>query len=286
MTRTLVPAVLVVVGAAARAAGQGGETGYTPVVAEDWRGYADSDALRRARRFGSNDSRRFEVDRWIALVPDATFGRVARITQPADPNPTANSGWTPQLSVQLPSLLDKVWVRVRVKFSPGWTTTGPYPLRAANSYKLIFLLWERGYNGRAEIEFSNTSEYILGIGGVACAERPLQALRKPFGHTTSEWTGGEWWEYVLYYERTGPTSQRMRWWRRQLTQGGVVANTGFTFFGLERTGCARATPRVRVVQLGGNKNRTTPVDQFIYWGPFQIVDGSRYANPFNLPNVN
>ena len=269
---------------AATAAAQSSAAGYTPVIGDDWKRYHDTRAMLEAVKWFAPDQGRFTVTEHVALVPDRTFGQVARITQPADADPNTRGGFSPELRRLLPEPLDNVWFRFRVRFSPGWTTAGPYPRGWANSYKLAFILW-KGYSGRSEIEFSNTRQYILGVGvqGVRCTEIPLPGGQR-WGTVTSEWTGAEWWEFVMHYERIGSGSLQARWWRRPLTRGGAIVENPFTFSGVEET-CSTA-PQVRGIALGANKNKATPVTQYVYWGPWEVVDGSVYPNPFRLPNVN
>ena len=256
---------------------------YTPVAGDDWLSYGTTQDLIDAGIFGQPRSDpQFTVAANIAIVADQFFSQVARITQPKDTSTTANAGWTP-LSVRvLPAPIDQAWYRFRVRCSPGWTTVGPYPSGAANSYKLAFILWQ-GYSERAEIEFSNTNQYIIGFSfqGVSCSSS-LMTGSMSFGNASAEWTNGDWWEFIMYYQKTGATSARHRWWRRQLTSGATLQNNSFTFRGEEVTSCSSATPQARAINLGANKNKTTPADQYIYWGPWEVVDGSAYPNPWGV----
>ena len=266
--------------AVAPAATQGGG-GYTTVLGDDWRRYRDTEALLGAVQWFAPDQRRFRAADHVALVADPTFGFVARITQPADNDPATRGGFSPELRRMLPTPLDDVWFRFRVKFSPGWTTAGPYPAGWANSYKVAFILW-KDFSGRAEVEFSNTRQYILGVGvrGVRCSEIRLPGSTS-FGSVTTEWTGGEWWEFVMHYERIAPDRLRQSWWRRPLTRAGRLVENPFTFQGVEAA-CATA-PAVRGISLGANKNKASPTTQYVYWGPWEVVDGAKYPNPFRLP---
>jgi hypothetical protein len=218
----------------------------------------------------------------VDLVSDPTFGRVVRIRQPQDTSTTATVGWSPLKFVTFPRLLDKVWYRIYVRYSPGWTPVGPYPVGAANSYKLLFVLWQ-GYSERAEIEFSNSTQYIIGFGfqGVTCTDSPVSGSA-PWGNVTTEWTDGDWWEYIIYYEKTGATSARARFWKRQYTQSGSINPGPYEFTGEQKSSCSNTTPQTRGINIGANKNKTTPADQYIYWGPWVIVDGVQYPNPFGV----
>ncbi|HVH13426.1 MAG TPA: hypothetical protein VM759_10255, partial [Longimicrobium sp.] len=157
------------------------------------------------------------------------------------------------------------------------------------AYKVAFWLWD-GYEGRGQVEIANTSEYVLGWrvsqsgGGAALQYTQRELPGSPsWGHVTTEYTDNQWWEYVTYYEKTGPTSARNHWWKRRLTNNGAIANNAWTYIGIEVTGAT--TPRANGIMLGANKNRNNTSTAYIYWGPWEVVDGSQYANPFGMPNV-
>ena len=44
-------------------------------------------------------------------------------------------------------------------------------------------------------------------------------------------------------------------------------------------------PRVRAVTLGANRNKSTPRQMHIDWGPWEVVDGTRWPNPFQMPDI-
>ena len=254
---------------------------YTAVAAEDWQSYQTSADLRSSNLFWWYRSE--DVYNYVDITQDPTFGNVARITFAQ----SDETGFSPKLARTLPQALDRVWFRFRVKFAPGFTTAGPYPVGHANSYKLAFWTWE-GFGGRGQIEFSNTTQYIIGLGVNSGGtyfrynETPLPGSLS-WGSVTTEWTDGEWWEYVVYYEKTGATSARNHLWRRRLTNGGVIANNPFTYWAVEISGST--TPRVRAVDLGPIKNKSNPTTMHLYWGPWEVVDGSAYPNPFGMPNI-
>ena len=187
---------------------------YETAAGDDWRGYRSVDDLREAGDFWW--FRQEDVYRWVQLVPDARYGQVARIVFAASVEP----GFAPHMTARLPVPLDRMWFRWRMRFSPGWTTDGPNPPGHANSYKVAFWLWE-GYDGRGQVEISNTDQYILGLaagrGGawLPWRDRPLPGS-EDFGRVTTEWTDGEWWEFVALYERMDDQRARQHWWRRRL----------------------------------------------------------------------
>ena len=257
---------------------------YATVAGDDWKGYANKTALRAADYFWWFETG--DVYQYVDLVSDPLFGQAVRITFPRS---SSTVGPAVRLQKTLPAPLDKAWYRWRVRFTPGFTTVGPDPAGHANSYKMAFWTWE-SHNGRGHVEFTNTDQYNLGFGVQDRAtgqylnytETPLPGSQD-FGRVTTEWTDGEWWEYVIYYEKTGPTSANQRHWRRRLTSGGRVVNNPWVFTGWSATGAT--TPRVAKVELGANKNKNNPTDMYLTWGPWEVVDGSRYPNPFGMPNM-
>jgi hypothetical protein len=114
-------------------------------------------------------------------------------------------------------------------------------------------------------------------------ETLLPGSAQNFGTVSTEWSDGEWWEYVIHYKKTGSTSALYQYWRRRLTTGGKVSPGSWTYFGMSMSGSA--TPRVASVDLGCNKNKNNPTTMYIYWGPWEVVDGSAYPNPFSMPNA-
>jgi hypothetical protein len=250
------------------------EAPYEAVAGDDWRSYRSVDDLRAGGRFWW--TRPEDVYRFVELAPDREYGQVARIVFAASPEP----GFAPQMTARLPAPLERMWFRWRMRWSPGWTTAGPNPPGHANSYKVAFWLWE-GYDGRGQVEISNTDQYILGLGAARNGEwlrwrtRPLPGSGS-FGRVTTEWTGGEWWEFVVLYERMDEGRARQHWWRRRASP----APGRWTYTAEEVEGAA--VPRVRAITLGANRNKSTPRRMHIDWGPWEVVDGSRYADPFGM----
>lgn len=248
---------------------------YVAVAGDDWRAYRSVDDLRAAGRFWW--FRAEDVYRWVELVPDARWGQVARIVFA----PSAEPGFAPEMTARLPAPIDRMWFRWRMRYSPGWTTVGPNPPGHANSYKVAFWLWD-GFDGRGQVEISNTDQYLPGLGArrdgqpVRWRERALPGSGD-FGRVTTEWTDGQWWEFVALYERMGPERARQHWWRRRLTP----LPGPWTYAGQEVEG--GPVPRVRAVTLGANRNKSTPRRMHIDWGPWEVVDGTRYPNPFGMP---
>jgi hypothetical protein len=265
---------------------QGGPAGtYTRLVGDDWKAYANKEQLRARDYFWWLDSR--DVYGFVDLVPDAVFGQVARITFPVN---SGGPGPSPRLQQSF-APMDKVWYRWRMRYSPGWTTVGPDPAGHANSYKIGFWGWE-GYYGRGEVGLTNTDEYYVGLSVqnpstgtyVQYSETRLNPTQGTgLGRVGTDWSDGQWYEFVTYYEKTGATSARQHWWKRRLTTGGAVAPGPWTYLGVGLSG--GPVPRVDRVELGINKNKSTPSVEYIDWGPWEVVDGTQHPNPFGMPNV-
>ena len=264
-----------------RAEATAARTPYRTIAADDWKGYHNKDELKQAEGFWW--FRKGDVYQFVDLAKDATFGQVVRVTFPR----TDSIGFAPKYSRKFKPL-EKMWFRWRMKYSPGFTTSGPLPPGHANSYKVAFWLWSH-YEGRGSIEISNTTQYFAGMGvkvpggdWVRYQERPLPGSTS-FGQVTTEWTDGEWWEFVVYYNKTGPNSARQYHWRRRLTTRSAVTAQPFVFTGFEVTG--GPTPLVSGIRLGETKNKNNPSTMHIYWGPWEVVDGTAYPNPFQMPNL-
>jgi hypothetical protein len=109
---------------------------------------------------------------------------------------------------------------------------------------------------------------------------PTRPGSQDFGHVTGEWTDGQWYEFVIYYEKRRERVARQHWWRRKLTEHGVLVDLPFVYTGIEFGD--KPAPRVRAVELGANKNKNNPTTMYLYWGPWEAVDGSRFADPFGM----
>jgi hypothetical protein len=281
VNRHLLGGLVVVVGVAC--GGDAGPTGgsqvppgnFTVLVGNDWHSYANTGALLAGGIFSNAN---------VSIQSDQTFGQVVRMLQPENcslpgdqfgSTTTHSPGFTPK---------DQVWVRFRVRFSPGWTSAGPEPPGHDNSYKLIFLLWS-GATQRFELQFANTAamHYGVSIGGVTRSETPVPGRTDWWGASaTSMWNSDEWWEFILYWQRFTNTTGRWRIWRRQLTVNRQLVDQPFVWDGYDITATSGTLPRAGSISLGANKNKCNPADQFIYWGPYDVVDGSQFPNPFGV----
>jgi hypothetical protein len=94
---------------------------------------------------------------------------------------------------------------------------------------------------------------------------------------------GEWYEVVLHHAAVGARAEHMLAWR-QYTRAGEVAPGKWAIIGRWEEFTAGDTwrPLVRY-EMGVNRNRQWDEPMSIYWGPYEIVDGSKYPNPWGLP---
>jgi hypothetical protein len=170
-----------------------------------------------------------------------------------------------------------------MKYSVGWTTRGPEPAGSNNSYKIAFITWS-GASQRMDLTWANTDRYVFGASyGLTRTEITLPTTTGWYNAAeATEWDGVEWWEFVMNYERISPTEGLNRFWRRQLTSNGVMVNKPFSFSGWKHTATVGTLPRAAAISLGANKNNCTPNEQFILWGPYEVVDGSINSNPYGL----
>ena len=260
---------------------------YKTVVAEDWRTFpSDSVLLARQLLNWGASGKVGPIGDYVHLVPDRTFGQVVRITQPQD----FQQGYSPQLHQLLQAPLDKAWLRFRIRFSPGWTARGSGGASQGSAYKVMHLYMPGGgATGRTKIDINGGTRFDFGFSfpGRKYVETLLPGNtwgRAGGSSITTEFTDGEWYEFIVYHEKTGATTGRTRAWRRRLTQNGVIVDNPFVFVGWSYVGVTTADsfPQVSSLKLGINKNRSNDQTQSIFWGPWEVVDGSLYPNPWEV----
>jgi hypothetical protein len=94
---------------------------------------------------------------------------------------------------------------------------------------------------------------------------------------------GEWYEVVLHHRTVAERGEFSMYWRR------------YTLRGVVSPGAWRIDARYMIVQagqvfrgiaiytMGVNRNRQWDEPMYIYWGPYEVVDGDLYPNPWELP---
>lgn len=179
------------------------------------------------------------------------------------------------------TLSARIWRQTYANNPSGYSTS--------NAYKMLFLAFT-GTNGRSGIELTNTDDYLSYIGGDSAVFSPSSAAfaRNPVGgglykNIVDEWTTDEWYEVVIYHERISSTSGRFRWWQRkegdaawtlcQQTNGGAPLDVASGTIAV-----------VNKILLGRNYNqRRGPSQAYsLWWGEWEIVDGSTYTDPWGV----
>jgi len=187
---------------------------------------------------------------------------------------------TPELwaSFKNGKTITNMWLRAVIKFSSGFTTYGPVPT-PSYAYKLLGWGWD-GTNGRGGIGFTNTNDYTFSWGvesltGVNLGFTELTGFRK----VTTEWTDQAWYDYVIHYEQTSATTTRTSFY---LGRDNTVPQLIYVINGTINAG--NTVPPVNRIMLGLNFNSARAADkpQELWYGQWEVVDGSQYTNPFNL----
>ena len=250
------------------------------VISDDFSAYATtSDLMARVSSLhgGTADWRTaFYMDGYganVSLDPTVQYNGHAtmKYTQPG------GSGGSPWLAVALPTPLTHIWYRVKVRFSPGFTTTGTLT-NSANAYKMLSWGWGSGFDGSGRLEITNTTEYELYenvqngpslVGGGAY----LMA-----GNISTEWTDGGWYDYIIEVDHS-QLSGVIRLWRAKDGQPPVYQ--GQT---AETMSNGSIMPPLTGISVGLNFNqvRAPSQNQAIWWGQWEVVDGTQHPNPFGL----
>lgn len=173
--------------------------------------------------------------------------------------------------------LSHMWLRAKIRFSPGFTTAGTNT-NSANAYKLLGWGWT-GYDGRGTVEITNTNEYEFGMMAQTGPVQTTNFAEASAGHVTNEWNDGAWYVYVVEYEITSTTTATARVWIAKDGQTPVLRATIKSF-----STDGKPIPRVNSVRLGLNFNQTrAPAqNQALWYGQWEVVDGDQTPNPFGL----
>lgn len=192
-------------------------------------------------------------------------------------NQPGGSSATPELWVNFANgkTLSTYWFRAKLRFSQGFTTAGTLT-NSANAYKLLGFGWS-GYNGRGSLEITNTTEYQLyadADNGTGTSTVPFQM--SVAGSISTEWSDNGWYDYIIEYRVLSSTSAVERVWITKDGQTPVLRST------TNITGSVM--PKVSSTMLGLNFNqvRTASQSQALWYGQWEVVDGSQYPNPFGL----
>ena len=191
----------------------------------------------------------------------------------SQPGGVANTPW---LGVALPSPTAHIWYRAKIRFSPGWTTTGTLS-NSANAYKVLSWGWS-GVDGSGRLEITNTNEYelyenvqsgpsLVGGGGYLKA-----------GTVSTEWTDGAWYDYIIEVDHSVNPGV-IRLWRSK--DGSAPVYQGQM---AETMNSGSPMPPLTGISVGLNFNQTRAPsqNQAVWWGQWEVVDGTQHPNPFGL----
>jgi hypothetical protein len=253
------------------------------------------------------------VEDFFDLVDDPLFGKVIRYNGDPKLNTTLTTmpGRVAMHGVKLPDMTD-VWVRQFVRFSANYTTMSSRGGQGASSHKMMFLRYKgssarqswiiegpRGMtheDGRSQrsqtvvasgsLPFSNATPMNVVYGssgwGSPDAYPMLRASVGPKGAPTGP-GNGEWYEIILHHKAAGPRGEHTLAWR-QYTVGGKPAPGSWKIGARWAEFAPGATwlPMARY-EMGVNRNRQWDEVMYLYWGPYEIVDGTVHPNPWGLP---
>lgn len=196
-------------------------------------------------------------------------------------NQPGGTGKTPEMWVWLPGgkRLTTMWLRAKIRFSPGFSTRGTLT-NSANAYKLLGWGW-KDMEGSGRVEITNTDQYQLYFGAKPPGSNTF-TVPTDFGiagNIAREWSDGVWYDYIVSYQVTSPTTATARVWMARDGEPPVLRATSTT------TATSGSPPKVAVVMLGLNFNQTRAArqDQAVWYGQWEVVDGDQYPNPFGLP---
>jgi hypothetical protein len=94
---------------------------------------------------------------------------------------------------------------------------------------------------------------------------------------------GEWYEFVMgSITMSASTGRGIFAWRRHTT-GGVVSPGPWRVYIQQVTNTSAPWYPAGAYQMGVNRNKSFDEEMYWDWGPYEVVDGSKYANPFSVP---
>jgi len=279
---------------------------YTALYSDDFANYANDTDFKTA--YSNNNNHElwgFSPVPWnkTGLIPDNVFGKALKtVHEQQTPYydlakyPSGMPGSTTRLRVVfMQGNMSHVWVRFYVKYAVppgntiGWTTKSPNdPSPYGGSYKVFFLHWPAPYYERGSMVYTNTRRldaefYVKTL--TKTGETPLPGSGTSHGMSSgTEFANGEWYEMIYLYQRIGTNSSRAGAWVRQYTVGGVKNPQAYKWWASDNF-YSGPVPLAESMELGGNKNHGNQFDQWVIWGPWEVVDGTKFYNPWGVPGI-
>lgn len=267
-------------------------TGFQ-LIGDDFTGYADTAALQAQWDTSNAVDKRY----WFAvsttnvsLDTAVTYNGHAsmRYAWPAGSNagPQSQIYCTNNLVNRGgPSNLTTMWVRFTLKWSPGWDSTGDGTGGDA-SYKVGGMGWSN-YDGRGDFQYNNRTRLNVGTHAIhkVTAANTMVFVTTNFDGApqNNEWTGADWYDFVVHYEQTSAISCQYRVFRaisgQTLVSIATIENSMVSSAGSYYTNVLADS-----WSLGKNYNqgRAGLPAQYMYWGRWEIVNGSTHTDPFGV----
>jgi len=106
----------------------------------------------------------------------------------------------------------------------------------------------------------------------------------PYGSGSNWGLGnGEWWQIIIHHKTVAERGEFTMYWR-QYTVGAAVNPQPWKIHGRLMIGATGSVWRgLSNYQMGVNRNRCYDEPMNLDWGPYEVVDGSQYPNPWSLP---
>jgi hypothetical protein len=256
----------------------------TLIASDDFARYVDSAALQSAFRVTprvryappiGTSSYLIALDKLVRYQGHATM----RYTQPPSPVGTSLIP-TPKLPIGDGKARPGFWLRVKMRWMPGYTTDGPTGMGAA--YKIIAWFWRGAdgthFDGRGTLNVEDLNRYSIDwrvrMNGVLVGPWVMQWA----GHATTEWQCGCWYQYVIHVERTSATTVRTRLW---IGPDGTTPTLRATLVGRMAASTPYAAPFTTGPWLGLNRNRAPYRPQRFNYGQWTLYGPA--GNPFGVP---
>ena len=184
---------------------------------------------------------------------------------------------TPELWVDF-SAHKHIWFRTKIRFSQGFTTTGTLS-NSANAYKLLGFAFDT-YDGSGRLEITNTNQYELYWNAQSKTNGSLVGggVFGQAGNVTTEWSSGGWYDYILDIDFTQSPGVARVW----MAPDGQTPVLKATSSGTMQSGLP--LPSLTGIMLGMNFNqvRASTQSQAVWWGQWEVVDGTQNPNPFGV----
>lgn len=210
-----------------------------------------------------------------------------------------------------------VWVHQFLRFSTTWTSTSATCGQGAADYKTIFLrYWSSaardelkfGTNGRgiivskglpgltmiSEGALSNQNAVPMsvqypgssgwpGYDGWPLTSAPGPFPSAPYGSGTNYGPGnGQWVEVAIHHKSVGERLEFSVYWRQYTVAGSVNPQAWKIDGHYTQVTTGQVWRGLSNYVMGVNRNRCYDAVMAIDWGPYEVVDGSTYANPWGL----